>query len=208
MFKRVLCGGLVIGFLGLVGIAANNFQDVWHKRVFENRLYFDGTRGYEKALKDISALTLGANSAVTALTVSGPSSFTGTSTFTGSVICTAEQLTAGTTGAASAIIDNGITNAEVIGTTTDANDWIILPTIGNVPVGYQVRIACNAGSDFELRTTAASNVKINTVDADGTNEFYCTDTHVILATKVSDTDGWQVISLLPAGGINSPTVPN
>jgi len=74
MFKKKWFVGIGLLFgLGVVTLGANNFDNFWQEKVFKNRFYFDGTRGYEKPLKDISTITLGANGAITAITTNGTS---------------------------------------------------------------------------------------------------------------------------------------
>lgn len=82
---------------------------------------------------------------------------------------------------------------EVGAVVTDVNDWINLPPIASVPIGHEITIICNAGGNFEMRTPASSNTKINDVDSDGSQEYLCTDTDVIIVTKRTTT-GWLAIS--------------
>lgn len=89
----------------------------------------------------------------------------------------------------------------------DADDFIVLPAIASVKIGDQIVIACNAGSNFELRTPASSNTKINDVDADGTQEYLCTDTHVVIVTKRTTT-GWVAQSLTKLGAVVTAVVPD
>lgn len=96
----------------------------------------------------------------------------------------------------------------VTGVTNDADDFITLPALANVPDGHQIVICCNAGSNFELRTPAASSAKINTVISDGTQEYLCVDAEVVVVTKVSDTDGWAAYDIPALGGVGAATVPD
>lgn len=89
----------------------------------------------------------------------------------------------------------------------DANDFIVLPAIASVPIGHTIRIACNGGSNFELRTVAASNTKINDVYSDGTAEYLCTDTDLIIVTKATTT-GWVAQSLTKLGAVRTAVVPD
>jgi hypothetical protein len=91
--------------------------------------------------------------------------------------------------------------------TTDANDFIVLPPIADVVIGTTIRIACNAGGNFELRTPAASNTKINDVDADGSQEYLCTDTDLVIVTKRTTT-GWVAQSLTKLGAVRTAVVPD
>jgi hypothetical protein len=89
----------------------------------------------------------------------------------------------------------------------DANDFIVLPAIANVSIGDQIVIACNGGSNFELRTPASSNTKINDVDSDGTQEYLCTDTDVVIVTKATTT-GWVAQSITKLGAVRTAVVPD
>lgn len=97
---------------------------------------------------------------------------------------------------------------EVTGVTNDANDFVTLPSLARVANGHQIRILCNAGANFELRTPASSNEKINTLDSDGTKEALCTDTDTVVCTKVSATDGWTCTSFTALGGVRTAVVPD
>lgn len=80
-------------------------------------------------------------------------------------------------------------NASVVTTTvdTDANDIITLPAS---IVGMQIRIYTDA-TGCEMRTTAASNITINNVDSDGTNELALAGSSSFVAECVSAT-AWIV----------------
>ena len=90
----------------------------------------------------------------------------------------------------------------------DANDWIGLPTLADVPNGHVITICCNAGTNFEMRTPSASNEKINNVDADGTQEYLCTDTDVIRVVKMSSTAGWMGYSYTRLGAVRAAVIPD
>lgn len=105
-------------------------------------------------------------------------------------------------------IEDGAIHVDVAAVTNNADDWIVLPPLANVPVGHTIKIACNAGGNFEMRTPASSNEKINTVDSDGTQEYLCTDTELITVTKVSDADGWVATAQTALGAIATAVVPD
>jgi hypothetical protein len=110
----------------------------------------------------------------------------------------------------------GVTNAipatvkvvEVAAVANDANDWITLPDLEDVPDGHEITILCNAGTNFELRTPATSGDKINTVDSDGTQEYLCTDTEVVKVVKVSNTDGWMAHGYTALGAVATAVIPD
>lgn len=69
--------------------------------------------------------------------------------------------------------------------TNDTNDWIVLPT--GVPEGHTV--SGYSVVAHEIRTEASSNVKINDVDSDGTQEAAITATWNWEARYMGST-GW------------------
>lgn len=116
-------------------------------------------------------------------------------------------LTAAATNSSSNSIPPKAKVAVVTAVATDANDWITLPAIADVPIGHKITIACNAGGNFELRTPASSNTKINDVDADGSQEYLCTDTDTIEVTKRTTT-GWSAVSFTNLGAVRTAVIPD
>jgi hypothetical protein len=102
----------------------------------------------------------------------------------------------------------GTTGANVDEVLNDANDFIVLPAVSTVPIGHQINICCNASSNFELRTPASSGEKINNVDSDGTQEYLCTDTDLVRAVLISETQGWAVQSITILGAVRTAVVPD
>src|SRR3990167_8878499 len=96
----------------------------------------------------------------------------------------------------------------VSGVTTDANDFIQLPLVADVPNGHKITIVCQAGSDFEMRTPATSDTKINNVDSDGTNEYFCRDNQTITIIKVDNTICWIAWALDSLGAQVTAVVPD
>lgn len=96
----------------------------------------------------------------------------------------------------------------VSGVTVDSNDYIVLPPLNTVPVGHEITILAQAGSDFELRTYAGSNEKINDTDSDGSNNYKIVDTHSITVVKMDNTAGWMAIELTKLGATVTAVVPN
>lgn len=105
-------------------------------------------------------------------------------------------------------IPPGIRVVDVGAVTNDANDWITLPDIADVPVGHEITILCNAGTNFELRTPASSNTKINNQDCDGTKEYLCTDTEIVKVVKLSATLGWVAWGFTALGAKATAVVPD
>lgn len=106
-----------------------------------------------------------------------------------------------------ASISAGVRSVDVGAVVNDANDWITLPPIASVPLGHQIVINCNAGGNFELRTPASSNTKINDVDSDGTQEYLCTDTDTVIVTKRTTT-GWSAQSITKLGAVRTAVIPD
>lgn len=116
-------------------------------------------------------------------------------------------LTAAATNSATNSIPPSVRVANVTAVTNDANDWITLPDIADVPIGHKITITANAGSNFELRTPASSNTKINDVDSDGSQEYLVTDTHVVEITKRTTT-GWVGVSYTKLGAVVTAVIPD
>ncbi len=91
---------------------------------------------------------------------------------------------------------------------TNADDWITLPALADVPNGHEIIIVAAAGANFEMRTPASSNEKINNEDCDGTKEYLVTDTDVLRVIKRNNTDGWIAQSLTNLGAVRTAVVPD
>lgn len=118
-----------------------------------------------------------------------------------------QTLTAAADNLTGSQITAGTGRVNVTGVTTNANDWINLPAIASVPFGWTIIICCNAGANFELRTPATSNTKINDVDSDGTQEYLCTDTDLLIVRKHTAT-GWVAQSITKLGAVRTAVVPD
>jgi len=92
--------------------------------------------------------------------------------------------------------------------TTDANDWIILPSLSSVANGHEITILCSAGGNFEMRTPASSNEKVNAQDCDGTKEYLMTNTEVVKVVKINDTVGWMAHGYSAIGAVVTAVVPD
>lgn len=102
----------------------------------------------------------------------------------------------------------GITKVVVAAVTNDADDWIVLPSLADVPNGHEITILCSAGGNFEMRTPAASNEEINSEDCDSTKEYLMTDTEVVKVVKINDTIGWMAHGYSAIGAVVAAVVPN
>lgn len=98
--------------------------------------------------------------------------------------------------------------ALVSSVTTNADDWVTLPLLADVPNGHEIIIIAQAGSNFELRTPASSNSKINDVDADGSQEYLVTDTDIVRVVKANNTAGWVAQSLTKLGAVRTAVIPD
>ena len=92
--------------------------------------------------------------------------------------------------------------------TNDANDWITLPSLADVPNGHEITILCSAGGNFEMRTPTTSGEKINGQDCDGTKEYLCTDTEVVKVVKINSTVGWMAHGYSAIGAVVTAVVPD
>lgn len=158
--------------------------------------------------------TLEGDAAATLANATGAQTWTGVKTFSDEppvfaegFKSTAQALTPNSSAGAGNSILPGVTGCAVGTVTNDANDFIVLPAIADVPIGHTIRIACNAGGNFEMRTPASSNTKINDVDSDGTAEYLCTDTDLVIVTKHTTT-GWVAQSLTKLGAVRTAVVPD
>lgn len=101
------------------------------------------------------------------------------------------------------------TRSVTVGTVVnDANDWITLPPLASVPNGHEITVLCNAGGNFEMRTPASSNEKINGQDSDGSKEYLCTDTQVVKVVKIDNTVGWMAHGYSAIGAVVTAVVPD
>jgi len=104
------------------------------------------------------------------------------------------------------VILPGITTAIVTGVTNDANDFIVLPALSDVPDGFMVTVVANASSNFEVRTPASSAEEINSEDCDGTDEFLVLDTELATFRKVNGSIGWEAQRKSQVGAVTGDTL--
>lgn len=97
---------------------------------------------------------------------------------------------------------------EVIGVTNDANDWIVLPSLADVPNGHEIMVIGSAGSNFEVRTPAGSAEEINSEDCDGTKEYLFTNTQIHYFKKINNTIGWMGHGFTAIGAVVTAVVPD
>jgi len=102
----------------------------------------------------------------------------------------------------------GVAVAYVDAVTTDANDFVVLPALTSVPFGFVVTVIAQASSNFEVRTPASSNEKINGEDSDGTKEYLVGNNTVHRFTKVDNTIGWMGQGFTNLGAVVAAVVPD
>ena len=160
---------------------------------------------------EVTPLTLtGANTTIAeTLTQTGKASFTAAPEFTVGFTSTTQVIQCTDAVVADTnVITAGVTNVSVSATNQNSDDFIVLPAIGDVPIGHTITIVANSTTDFELRTVASSDTKINNVDADGSQEYLVTDANTVFIHKVSDSYGWAANDFDHVGAIVSAHVPN
>lgn len=97
---------------------------------------------------------------------------------------------------------------KVTGVATDADDFIVLPSLASCPDGHEITVLCSAGSNFEMRTPASSAEEINSEDCDGTKEYLMTDTQVVKVVKINNTIGWMAHGYSAIGAVVTAVVPD
>ncbi len=99
-------------------------------------------------------------------------------------------------------------SVKVTGVANDADDFIVLPPLNSCPDGHTIVMLASAGANFEVRTPASSNEKINGQDSDGTKELLVTDTTVVFFTKINNTVGWMSNPFTAIGAVATAVVPD
>jgi hypothetical protein len=148
------------------------------------------------------------NGYILRITQAGLFTVTGTVKATQGFISTKQSIEATNSELASNTIGDAVNSVLITGVDVDANDFVVLPSLADVEDGHVINILCAGSSNFELRTPASSNEKINNVDADGTNEYLCTDTDTVRIWKVSNTQGWVAQSITNLGAVRTAVVPD
>lgn len=106
------------------------------------------------------------------------------------------------------VIDATKTSISVGANVNDANDFIVLPALADVPVGHTVTVVSNAAG-HEVRTPATSNAEINSEDCDGTKEYaIAAGGQIHQFVKISDTIGWMGHGYTAIGASTTAVVPD
>jgi hypothetical protein len=119
-----------------------------------------------------------------------------------------QDVTADATQVAGNTILPGINAATMIAVANDADDFVVLPALASVPNGFAIRIIGQANSNFEVRTPASSNEKINAQDSDGTKEYLFTKFQIHTFIKYDNTAGWVAHGVTALGAVVTPVVPD
>ncbi len=121
---------------------------------------------------------------------------------------TSQTLIANSAGGAGNTILPGTNAAYVDSVANDANDFIVLPALADVPNGWTITVVGQAGANFEVRTPATSGEEINSEDCDGTKEYLFTDTTIHRFTKIDNTIGWMGQGFTAIGAVVAAVVPD
>ena len=102
-----------------------------------------------------------------------------------------------------------VAGVTVVNVTTAANGVADFITLPNDPtIGTVVKVMCNVGAAFEIRTLEAGNDTINGVDtSDGAVEYLITDGDMVIFTCIK-ADTWQAVSYPAAGGVRAAVTPD
>jgi hypothetical protein len=92
--------------------------------------------------------------------------------------------------------------------TNDANDFIVLPALASVPIGWAITVVAQAQGNFEVRTPASSGEEINSEDCDGTKEYLLLNTQVHIFRKIDNTIGWMAQGFTALGAVATAVVPD
>jgi hypothetical protein len=99
-------------------------------------------------------------------------------------------------------------SVKVVGVATNADDFIVLPSLASCPDGHIITVLCSAGANFEMRTPASSAEEINSEDCDGTKEYLMTDTQVVEVVKINNTIGWMAHGYSAIGAVVTAVIPD
>jgi len=90
---------------------------------------------------------------------------------------------------------------------TGANDFVVLPSLLDVPNGHQVTIIAGAVG-CEVRTPATLVQEINSENCDGTKEYILAATQIHRFTKIDSTIGWMGQGFTAIGAVATAIVPD
>lgn len=111
-------------------------------------------------------------------------------------------------GAGVNVIEAGVTSVAVGANVNNANDFIVLPALADVPVGHCITVVSNAAG-HEVRTPATSAEEINSENCDGTKEYaIAAGGQIHRFTKISDAIGWMGQGFTAIGAVVTAVVPD
>lgn len=161
----------------------------------------DDTKGYVGTSTNHACDILTNNTARIAIAAGGAVTVTPAATFTAGAQSASVAVTATSDGLTTGLIPSGTRYVTV--TSANANDIVTLPT---AVVGNRIDLYVGANG-CELRTPATSNVKINNVDSDGTNEAAIPATTYCQLVCVSTTE-WILLAWDELGAPITAIVPD
>lgn len=141
------------------------------------------------------------------LAVTGAMTATAAITATGGVKSTHVTLTPDDAESALNMIPAGVTAVRLGANVNDVNDFVVLPSLADVPTGHTITIVAGA-ANCEVRTPASSAEEINSEDCDGTKEYLLTATQVHEFVKIDDTIGWMGHGYSAIGAVVTAVVPD
>lgn len=92
--------------------------------------------------------------------------------------------------------------------TNGADDFVVLPALADVPIGWTITMVGQAAGNFEVRTPASSGEEINSEDCDGTKEYLFTNTQIHIFRKIDNTIGWMAQGFTAIGAVATAVVPD
>lgn len=105
------------------------------------------------------------------------------------------------------VIQPGVTSVRLGANVNGVNDFVVLPSLAQVPNGHEVTIIAGA-ANCEVRTPAGSAEEINSEDCDGTKEYLLTATQIHRFTKIDNTIGWMGHGYTAIGAVATAVVPD
>jgi len=105
-------------------------------------------------------------------------------------------------------IQAGKVSVSVGANTNDTDDFIVLPSLADVPAGHKITVISNSAG-HEVRTPADSDEEINSENSDGTNEYaIASGGQIHTFTKIDDTIGWMGQGFTAIGAVVTAVVPD
>lgn len=105
------------------------------------------------------------------------------------------------------VIPAGVTKVRLGANVNDADDFVTLPSLADVPNGWEITIIAGA-ANCEVRTPADSDEEINSENCDGTKEYLLTATEVHKFVKIDSTIGWMGHGYTAIGAVTTAIVPD